>query len=72
MANLLLPEDLPNPEFLQSQANGPRLAREIGKILDDPKSGEHAGKIAKKLHELLAQPQELSLIDWLVQEGRLG
>lgn len=72
MANLLLPEDPPNPEFLQSQANGPRLAREIGKILDDPKSGEHAGETAKKLHELLAQPQELSLIDWLVQEGRLG
>ena len=72
MANLLLPGDPPNPEFLQSQANGPRLAREIGKIFDDPKSGEHAGKIAKKLHKLLAQPQELSLIDWLVQEGRLG
>ena len=72
MANLLLPEDTPNPEFLQSQANGPRLAREIGKILDDPKSGEHAGETAKKLHKLLAQPQELSLIDWLVQEGRLG
>ena len=72
MANLLLPEDPPNPEFLQSQANGPRLAREIGKILDDPKSGEHAGENAQKLHKLLAQPQELSLIDWLVQEGRLG
>jgi len=72
MANLLLPEDPPNPEFLQSQANGARLAREIGKILDDPKSGDHAGESAKKLHGLLAQPQELSLIDWLVQEGRLG
>jgi lipid-A-disaccharide synthase len=72
MANLLLPQDLPNPEFLQSQASGIVLAREIGKILDDPKSGEHAGKIAKKLHKLLAHPQELSLIDWLVQEGRLG
>ena len=72
MANLLLPEDPPNPEFLQSQANGPRLAREIGTILDDPESGEHAGENAQKLHKLLAQPQELSLIDWLVQEGRLG
>ena len=49
-----------------------KAGQEIGKILDDPKSGEHAGKIAKKLHKLLAQPQELSLIDWLVQEGRLG
>ena len=72
MANLLLPEDPPNPEFLQSQANGTRLAREIGKILDDPKSGEHARETAKKLHELLAQPQKLSLVEWLVQEGRLG
>ena len=41
-------------------------------MLDDPKSGDHASETAKKLHELLAQPQELSLIDWLVQEGRLG
>jgi len=72
MANLLLPEDPPNPEFLQSQANGTRLAREIGKILDDPKSGEHARETAKKLHELLAQPQKLSLVEWLVQEGRLS
>ena len=72
MANLLLPKNAPNPEFLQNQANGPRLAREIGKILDDPKSGEHARETATKLHKLLAQPQELSLIDWLAQEGRLG
>ena len=72
MANLLLPKNAPNPDFLQNQANGPRLAREIGKILDDPKSGEHARETATKLHKLLAQPQELSLIDWLVQEGRLG
>jgi lipid-A-disaccharide synthase len=72
MANLLIPEDPPNPEFLQSKANGSRLACEIGKILDDPNSGCHAEKTAKKLHKLLALPQELSLVDWLIQEGKLG
>ena len=41
--------DPPNPEFRQ-QANA--LAREIENF-DDPKSGEHAGKIAKNLHKLL-------------------
>lgn len=72
MANLLLPDDPPNPEFLQCQACGPQLALEIGKILDNPESGKQAQQTAGRLHQLLAQPNERGTVDWLIQEGRLG
>ena len=63
---------LPNTEFLQGQANGPALAREMGKILDDPDSAKKAAQSAECLHKLLAQPEERGIVDWLIQEGRLG
>ncbi len=72
MANLLLPDAPPNTEFLQGQANGPALAREMGKILDDPDSAKKAAQSAECLHKLLAQPEERGIVDWLIQEGRLG
>ena len=72
MANLLLPEDPPNPEFLQGRATGSKLAREIRSIWQDADSGKRAAQTAEKLHQLLAQPQQRGVIDWLLQEGKLG
>ena len=57
MANLLLPDNPPNSEFLQGRANGKVLAKEISKILDNQNSGEDAKKTAGQLHELLVRPQ---------------
>ncbi len=72
MANLLLPDNPPNPEFLQGRANGKILAQEISKILDNQNSGEDAKQTAGKLFELLARPQNRATAEWLIQEGRLG
>ncbi len=73
MANLLLPENPPNPEFLQGQATGKILAREMIPLLNDPDaSGKQATKTANQLHKLLAQPESRGAVDWLVQEGKLG
>jgi lipid-A-disaccharide synthase len=72
MANLLLPDDPPNPEFLQGRATGSVLAAEIAKILDNPQAGKQAAEISQKLHGLLAKPKERGVVDWLIQEGRLG
>ena len=72
MANLLLPENPPNPEFLQGQATGKILAREVAPLLNDPESGKQATQTANQLHKLLAQPESRGAVDWLVQEGKLG
>jgi lipid-A-disaccharide synthase len=72
MANLLLPDNPPNPEFLQGRATGSRLAEEIRKIFLDQESCEKASHSAQKLHQLLAQPEQLGVCDWLIQEGKLG
>ena len=72
MANLLLPENPPNPEFLQGQATGKILAREMAPLLNDPESGKQATQTARQLHKLLAQPESRGAVDWLVQEGKLG
>jgi lipid-A-disaccharide synthase len=72
MANLLLPDNPPNPEFLQGRATGMRLAEEIRKIFLDQESGKKASHSAQKLHQLLAQPEQLGVVDWLIQEGKLG
>ncbi|MDG1355749.1 MAG: lipid-A-disaccharide synthase [Opitutales bacterium] len=72
MANLLLPENPPTPEFLQGQATGKILAREVAPLLNDPESGKQAVKTANQLHKLLAQPESRGAVDWLVQEGKLG
>jgi len=72
MANLLLPQEPPNPEFLQGRATGKRLASEISKILKDEESGKKAAHSAKMLHQLLAQPKDSGVVDWLLQAGKLG
>lgn len=72
MANLLLPENPPNPEFLQSQATGKILSREVASLLNDPESGKQATQTANQLHKLLAQPESRGAVDWLVQKGKLG
>jgi lipid-A-disaccharide synthase len=72
MANLLLPKNPPNPEFLQGQATGKILAREVAPLLNDPEFGKQAAKTANQLRKLLAQPESRGAVDWLVQEGKLG
>ena len=72
MANLLLPKNPPNPEFLQGKATGKILAREVAPLLNDPESGKQAAKTANQLRKLLAQPESRGAVDWLVQEGKLG
>ena len=72
MANLLLPKNPPNPEFLQGQATGKILAREVAPLLNDPESGKLSTQTANQLHKLLAQPESRGAVDWLVQEGKLG
>jgi lipid-A-disaccharide synthase len=72
MANLLLRDNPPNPEFLQGRATGMRLAEEIRKIFLDQESGKKASQSAQKLHQLLAQTEQLGVVDWLIQEGKLG
>ena len=72
MANLLLTDDPPNPEYLQGQATGLRLAEEVKQILQEEEPGRRAAIAAGRLHNMLAQPHERSVVDWLVQEGKLG
>ena len=72
MANILLSNSPPNPELLQGRSNGPLLAKEIGRLLDDSATAEMASENAGKLHHLLAQPKELSAVEWLIQDGRMG
>lgn len=72
MANLLLTDDPPNPEYLQGQATGLRLAEEVKQILQEEELGRRAAIAAGRLHNMLAQPHERRVVDWLVQEGKLG
>lgn len=72
MANLLLPEHPPNPEFLQGRATGKSLANALAPMLKGDHSVELAKSSARSLHQLLAKPEAKGVVDWLVQEGRLG
>lgn len=72
MSNLLLTDDPPNPEYLQGRATGHRLAEEIKQILQEEVPGRRAAKAARRLHKMLAQPHERKVVDWLLQEGKLG
>ncbi len=71
MANLLMPENPPNPEFLQGRASGSNLARAVGKILEDEASLERAGEVSTSLRSILSGEGELGTVDWVLQAGRL-
>ena len=72
MANVLLPDNPPYPEFIQGAAKPAKLAERLRHCLDDPEETSQAKAAAEKLGKLLAQPADLSAADWLLQEGGLG
>ena len=69
MANLLLPDNPPYPEFIQGDAKPAKLAERLKFCLDDPNEAARAKSAADKLGQLLAQPADLSAADWLLQAG---
>ena len=73
MANLLLPEDPPYPEYIQDRAMPNLILRESRKILSDEKaSSRRSNEIAQKLTKLLKGSQERGGVEWLLDEGSLG
>ena len=49
MANILLADDPPYPEFLQGRANGRVLSESMTTILKDSHSGKNSAEVAKKI-----------------------
>ena len=73
MANLLLPEDPPYPEYIQDRAMPNLILGESRKILSDEKaSSRRSNEIAQKLTKLLKGSQERGGVEWLLDEGSLG
>ena len=72
MANILLPDNPPYPEFLQHNANGKVLSASITKILIDEQAGKEASGNAKKLIACLTSSNQKSTVDWLVQVASLA
>jgi lipid-A-disaccharide synthase len=72
MANILLPETLLYPEFIQGDAKPAKLAERLRLCLDDPAEAARAREAANSLGNLLAQSADLSAADWLLQEGGLA
>ena len=68
MANLLLPDDPPYREFIQTEANGEILYRAVREILENKSSGEVFWKASLKLKEILEEPQKSDAVDWLATE----
>lgn len=73
MANLLLPENPPYPEFIQGRANPKLILIEIKNILgNETESRQRSLSSAKQLKDLLRGPQERGVVEWLEDEGSLG
>ena len=68
MANLLLPDDPPYREFIQTEANGENLYRAVREILENKSSGEVFWNSSLKLKEILEEPQKSDAVDWLATE----
>jgi len=71
MANLLLPDDQPNPEYLQGAANGKQLAGALSEMLRSSGTVERANSTSEKLRNLLGQSKDSKLTDWVLQAGKL-
>lgn len=71
MANLLLPDDPPNPEYLQGAANGKQLAGALSEMLHSSGTVERANATSEKLRNLLGQSKDSELTDWVLQAGKL-
>jgi lipid-A-disaccharide synthase len=68
MANILLADDPPYPEFLQGRANGKALSASMTTILKDSHSGENSAAVAKKIIKILQVTTDRGLEDWIGQE----
>ena len=68
MANILIPEAPPYPEFLQGRANRKNLYQSILKVLQNEDSEEKSQSVAKKLLKRLQVPDEQGVVEWLSQE----
>lgn len=68
MANILIPEAPPYPEFLQGRANRKNLYQTILKVLQNKDSKENSQFVAKKLSKRLQVPDEQGVVEWLSQE----
>ncbi len=70
MANLLLPEDPPYPEFIQGAARPEKICREADLILTNPEANRERSLVwANRLRDLLSAPQDKGAVDWLETEG---
>ena len=68
MANILLADDPPYPEFLQGRANGRVLSRSMTTILKDSHSGKNSAEVAKKIIKSLQVTTDRGAEDWIAQE----
>ncbi len=72
MANLLLPESPPYPEFIQGQARADLITQAVRKMLSDRiKTRASFYQSADQLRESLRAPQENGVVDWLLEAGEL-
>lgn len=67
IANLLLPEDPPYPEFLQGRARPDALLAELRDLCDNPDRARRAQAAAVELRRRLDVPAGLGPAAWLVQ-----
>ena len=68
MANILLADDPPYPEFLQGRANGRVLSGSMTSILKDSHSGKNSAEVAKKIIKSLQVTTDRGAEDWIAQE----
>lgn len=71
MANILLPDDPPYPEFIQGQANGKQLAEAMSSILLDNEAEEKSALVSEKLLKCLTCSTERGAAKWLIQVASL-
>lgn len=71
MANILLRESPPYPEFIQGKASGKNLSLSMESILKNDQIGLEFEAISKKLVKML-KAREQEAVDWILQETMLG
>ena len=68
MANLLLPDNPPYEEFIQSEATAENLSKGIEGMLINDNESRRFGECSLKLKSILQGPQELGAVDWVATE----
>jgi lipid-A-disaccharide synthase len=72
MANLLLPQSPPYPEFIQGQARADLITHAIQPMLSDrSQTIATYRQVAEQLREILQAPQENGVAEWLLGAGEL-